>query len=212
MTRVSLSVFLCCFGGFTGFQAPLLFAQQAVPATAPDTSPLKIVVIAGANATNILRTGRAVPPVVEVRGADNRPVPAAVVTFDAPESEPSVLFSNGTRSQSLVTGVNGRAVPDEMRPVGVGPFTLLVNAALDHHFASSKINEINVPNEKAARQAASFRPGPKKTGLSTRSKYAIIAGAAAAAALGIAIGLTRGSSSTTTTITGTGGPTVGGPR
>src|SRR6201998_2542703 len=66
-------------------------------------SDLTIVVIKGDGAANTLNHGVAVQPILEVRDRNNHPAPAAVITLQAPLDGPGVLFSNGSRTASVVT-------------------------------------------------------------------------------------------------------------
>lgn len=211
MTRSLFRVLFCCFGGLTGFQAPMLFAQEPARASNPDAS-LRIVVIAGQNGVNALKTKAAALTTVEVRDAMNRPVPAAVVTFMAPDDGPGVVFSNGGRSQSLITEVNGQATITDMEPVGLGSFKLTVTAAFDQHSASAAINQVNVQNASAGASATTTNAGAR-TGMSSKTKLAIFGTIAVGAAVGIALALTHGKSSSSAASTiGTGAPTVGAPH
>jgi len=73
--QTPIAVLLCAAMLFVPAPAP---AQQPAPA-AP--SALRIVVIAGEDAINIIQQKTAVAPLVEVRDRNNLPVPGAVVTF-----------------------------------------------------------------------------------------------------------------------------------
>jgi hypothetical protein len=206
--RSLVSVLLGSLGAWTGFQPPLLFAQA--PA-APDTS-IRILVMAGQNGANSLKTKTGAPIIVEVRDANNHPVPAAVVTFTAPDDDPSLIFSNGSRSQSLITEVSGRVSVTDMEPVGLGAFKMMVTAAYDQHSASATISQENVQSASGAASAKATETGTPN-GMSGRTKFAIIGAIAVAAGVGIAVALTHGKSSPSSTSTiGTGTPTVGAPH
>lgn len=214
-----LSLLLCFFGAFTGFQAQPLLGQESVSPKNSDTPAFHIVVLAGQHAANILKTRSAVQPVVELRDSENHPVIGAEVTFEGPDSEPGVVFSNGDRWQSLVSEMDGRVAVSDMQPVGTGAFQISVNATYDGHFAYATIDQTNFATATAAAANSRAFPastvatdtGTPKTGMSNRTKFAIFGGIAAAVGIALAVGLTRKSSSSTGTISA-GAPTVGAPH
>lgn len=209
MTIRSLFSILCCgLGAWTGFEPPALLAQA--PAIAE--GPIRILVIAGQSGTNSLKTKTAAPITVEVRDASNHAVAGAVVTFEAPEDGPGLIFSNGSRSQSLITEVNGRVSVMDMEPVGAGSFKLAVTASYDQHSATTAIAQANVQNASGAASMTAQNPGARN-GMAGRTKFAIAGAIAVAAGVGIALALTHGKSSSSSTSTiGTGAPTVGAPH
>lgn len=198
-----LPLLLCCLVADTGFDAQPLLAQQP--------PGLHIVVIAGQNAANILKTKSAVQPVVELLDAANRPVIGAEITFEAPDTGPGVLFLNGNRWQSLATETDGRATITGMQPVGLGPFQISVDAAYNGHFASAVIQQTNFATAGEAQTGVAVRHSTTRTGLSNRAKFAIFGGIAVAVGVGVAVALTHKSSSSNGTIT-PGSPTVGAPH
>ncbi|MGA8027819.1 MAG: hypothetical protein WB992_11790 [Bryobacteraceae bacterium] len=199
MRRSSLSLFLSFLGVLTSFQYQVLFAQDARPKPAPDASVLKIIVIAGQGAVNTLKSKAAVQPIIEVRDKNNLPVPGAVVNFTAPRLGPSATFSNGGRTQSLVSDTNGRVAILGMAPDGAGTFKLTVTASYDRHFATAEIAQTNQGRAQGA-------------GLSRGALAGILAGVGAAAAVGITLGLRGSSSGTQASSIGVGNPVVGAPH
>jgi hypothetical protein len=179
--------------------------QDRVPA--PDLSELKIVVVAGEDGVNIVKKKTAVQPVVEVRDRNNTPVAGIIVGFTSPNLGPSAVFSNGSRSISLVTDSAGRAAITGMRPVGTGAFRITVNASMQGRtVATTTIGQTNYLTPAAASSgAASSGAGG---GLSTTAIVGIVAGVAAAAAVGIGLGLSGGKT-VSGTISGPGTATVG---
>jgi hypothetical protein len=176
--------------------------------------PLQIVVIDGQDGVNIVKKKRAVQPVVEVRDGRNTPISGASVTFSAPTDGPSVTFSNGLRSISVLTDATGRATVDELTPLSVGPFQLTVESSFRSLSASATISLTNVLKAEAKPATGAA----KGSGISGKT-VAILVGVAVAAAAGIGVGLsshgsasTTSSTSTTATIgTGSGG-SVGAPH
>ncbi|MBV8551409.1 MAG: hypothetical protein JOY54_08920 [Acidobacteriaceae bacterium] len=223
--RPSFALFLCLIGGLTGFQPGLLFAQAVAPgvragsSTAPDSSSLKIVIIAGQNAANAVKNHLAVQPIIEVRDANNQPVAAAVVTLQSPIEGPSVLFANGGRNISVVAGIHGRAAIEEMTPVGLGAFKITVTASSGGAFGNTTILQTNYPSvaDAAANGVpATFIAQPSGSESAKHVSKGVLIGAivgvAAAVAVGVVLGTRgHGSSGTTSTI-GAGTPTVGAPQ
>lgn len=209
MSRSVVSCVLAVIGAFVGFQGEG-FAQTG--AQAPSAS-LTVNVIKGRDAANILKPPSVVPPTVDVRDANNRPIIGAVVTFTSPTDEPTVKFPNGNRSYSVVTDLAGRATVEDMVPMGLGTFHIEVAATLADSNGSARISETNYPTLKAATGVASISDAnrvkvPTEHGLSTGAKVGIIA------AVGVAIGVgvffaERGHKTSSSVSAGT--PTVGAP-
>lgn len=218
MNRSVLAVLLSCAVVMTGFEQdlcaqtllPSIWERQE-PVPAPDLSELKINVISGEDGVNIVKKKTAVQPVVEVRDRNNVPVSGVVVNFTSPNSGPTVLFSNGGHTLSLVTDSTGRAAVSGMHPVGTGAFHLDVTASVQGHVvANTTIAQTNFLTAAAATSGAGG-------GLSTGLIIAIVAGVAAGAAVGIGVGLSgKGSSSAASAVSGTisgpGSATLGGPH
>ncbi len=178
--------------------------------------PLQIAVIDGQDGMNILKKKRTVQPVVEVRDGHNTPISGASVTFSSPTDGPSVVFSNGLRSITVLTDATGRATVDELKPLSLGQFQLSVASSFRSLSATATISLTNAlkaqPNPDASTRAN------KSSGISGKT-IAILVGVGVAAAAGIGIGLaghgsTSSSSTTSTTATiGTGsGGSVGAPH
>ena len=176
-----------------------LVAALAQPARlAAQDSDLKIVVLEGEDGVNILKKKTAVMPVVEVRDKNNLPVGGATVLFEMPQSGPSAVFANGSRSLSVVTDNAGRATVTSMKPVGTGPFKIDVTAsAPGHGTAKASINQSNALTAAAAGAAAGAggmgHAGAAAVGL---HHGAVVAGVAVAVAVGVtsAVLATEGSS------------------
>jgi len=222
MNRSVLAVFLSYAVVMTGFEQDL-YAQRLLPSIwehqeavpAPDLSELKINVIAGEDGVNIVKKKTAVQPVVEVRDRNNVPVSGVVINFTSPNSGPTVLFSNGGHTLSLVTDSAGRATVSGMHPVGTGALHLDVTASVQGHVvAHTTIAQTNFLNAAAGTSGTGAGAGG---GLSTAAIIAIVAGVAAGAAVGIGVGLSgKGSPAAANpvsgTISGAGSGTVGGPH
>jgi hypothetical protein len=194
----------------------MLPAQQAEPAAsklvAADPSGLKIVVVEGEGATNQIRSRSGVAPVVEVRDADDKPVPGAEVYFQLPLGGPSGYFNGWLRNQTVKTDKNGRAAAtgytsnDEE-----GRFNIKVSATAGTRTASGVIAQSNVRGAGSAPATAARSSSSRKT------LWTVLAVAGAAAVGGGIYAGTRGDSPTAAAAAksiniSAGAITVGGPR
>lgn len=188
----------------------LIVAQQAAVAQAATASDeLKIVVVAGEDAVNIVKKKTAVQPVVEVRDTNNLPVAGATVTFTLPSTGASGTFVGGAHTMTLLTNASGRAAVAGLHPVGTGAFHIAVSASFQGHIATAAIAQTNYLTAAAAASAgagggaggggagaAGAGAGAGAGGgLSTGVIAGIVAGVAAAAAAGAAVGLSGGKKS-----------------
>lgn len=190
--RSGLALFLCLVV-FSALQR-VAHAEHLLNATperqdvvaAPDPTDLKILVITGEDGINIVKKKTAVQPVVEVRDSNNSPVSGAIVNFTTPSGNPSAVFSNGGRTLSLTTDIQGRAAISGMQPVGTGQFQIRVSASLSGRVvATTNIVQTNFATVAAAASSGAVAStGAASGGLSTGAIAAIVIGAAAAATLG----------------------------
>jgi hypothetical protein len=185
--------------------AHLIYAQ-----TPPQTGKLNIVIVEGEGAINNVRQRVAREPIIQVEDENRKPVAGAAVTFLLPQQGPGATFANGSRSTTLLTDNNGRAVARGLRPNNVnGEYQIRVNASHQGRTASATITQTNAIALAGAAAGAG-------AGISAKL-IAIIAVAAAATAGGV-VAATRsdgnggnGAPPSSTTIT-PGTPSVGGPQ
>src|SRR5205085_4969985 len=111
---------------------------------------LKIVVIAGEDAVNVVQQKTAVAPVVEIRDRNNQPVSGAAVTF-AIRSGRATL--SGSRTLTVTTNAAGRAVASGLTPTGAGALKISASAAFQGQSAAVTIAQTNV---MTAAQAAAI--------------------------------------------------------
>src|SRR5215471_18475513 len=104
----------------------LLTALLAGARVAAAQQTLKIVVIAGEDAVNVVQQKTAVAPIVEVRDRNDQPVSGAVVTF-AIRSGRATL--GGSRTLSITTNATGRAMASSLTPTGTGALKISATAA-----------------------------------------------------------------------------------
>lgn len=114
---------------------------------------LKIVVIAGEEAVNIIQQKTAVTPIVEVRDRNDQPVAGAVVNFAIRSGRASF---GGARTLTVTTDVVGRAVAGGLTPTGSGALQISASAAFQGQTAAVTIAQTNV---MTAAQAAAIGSG-----------------------------------------------------
>ena len=132
--------------------APLqtrLAARGGQPAQADG---LRIVVIAGEDAVNIIQQKSAVAPIVEVRDRNNQPVAGVVVTFSIRGAQ-NATFGGGVNALTLTTNAAGRAAVAGLTPTGTGAVQINIAAAFQGQTATATIVQTNFAT--AAQAAAS---------------------------------------------------------
>lgn len=201
--------------GILAFALTLPGQQASPPASnlVAQGSGLKIVVIDGEGATNVIKSRSGHAPVVEVRDESDKPVPGAEVVFQLPLSGASGFFNGWLKSQTVRTDRNGRAgatgyTPNEEE----GRLNIKVTATMGANSASAVIAQTNVRTGAAS--------GPSTTSpKSNRSGWWKVAAVVGGGALvgGIVAATRNGSETTAATAPrvvtiSVGAITVGGPR
>ena len=157
---------------------------------------LRIVIVEGAAARNVVQQIAPRPLVVRIDDANNRAVSGAVVVFTAPEGGPSGEFANDSRIARVTTGPDGLAVAGTYHPNGIeGGYQIQVRAEFQGQMTTTTIAQANVAQKKGHGKLIAILA---------------IGGAAAAAAIA-----SRSGSSSTTSNTPTitfGGAAVGAPK
>ena len=175
--------------------AALLFAATASAQQAP---ALRVVVIEGEDAVNIIQQKTAVRPVVEVRDRNNLPVPGALVTFSI-EGGKAASFG-GASTLTVATNAAGQAAVTGLTPSAAGAFQIQVSAAFQGQVATATIAQTNV---LTAAQAAA-------AGASSASGASGASGAPGASSASGASGAGAGGGLSTTTIAVAGAAVAGG--
>jgi hypothetical protein len=144
--------------------------------------PLKIVVLEGEGAVNIIQQKTAVAPVIEVRDRNDQPVSGALVRFAIQKGRASF---NGVRTLTATTDALGRATATGLTPIGNGTLQIGASAAFQGQTAAITIAQTNV---LTAAQASTVAAGGSGTaggggGLSHVAIAAIAGGAGVAGAL-----------------------------
>jgi hypothetical protein len=193
-----LTTGLVCFSLVTAVTVPSVdvYAQERQAAPRVVSSDLSIMVLKGEDGVNIINKKSSVKPVVLVVDKNNLPVSGALVTFAFPDSGgASGLFSNGSRTVSVVTKSGGRATISSFRPVGEGKFNIQVTANFRGQTATKVITQTNYPTVDAAVAAGKTVPAIH---VLSGTSLGIVAGAAAAAGIAVAV-LKKGGGGTTIT-------------
>ena len=149
-------------------------APQAAKAAA-----LKIVVLEGEGAVNIIQQKTAVAPVIEVRDRNDQPVAGAVVRFAIQKGRATF---NGARTLSVTTDAAGRATATGLAATSRGAVQITVSAAFQGQTAAATIAQTAV---MTTAEASSIAAGTGSVsaggggGLSHTALAGIIGGAGA---------------------------------
>ncbi len=181
-----------------------LLLVDGVLARAGQTPPsLKISVIAGEDAVNIIQQKSTVAPVVEVRDRNDLPVAGASVLFLI-GGQDAATFANGLRQLTVVTDAAGRAAANGLTPLARGTFQIQVRATFQNQVATATIEQTNFATASQAAEAAAATRGSGGSsgaasaaggatggpggGLSALAIGSVAGGAAAAVATAVAVG------------------------
>jgi len=126
-----------------GFLASLIQSQA---------SPLRIVVLEGEGAVNIIQQKTAVRPLIEVRDRNNVPVAGATVTFTIGGGQPAA-FAGGVQTLTVTTNAAGQAAAGGFNVLGPGAIQVQVEAAYQGQIATAAISQTNFATAAAASQA-----------------------------------------------------------
>jgi len=184
-----------------GVLQPVLAQQPGVDVTvyAQEGFGLKIKIEEGDGASTPIKFPSTGPKIL-VLDANNLPVQGALVSFAAPESGPSGFFEGGTRSVTVATDRDGRAVASGFQTNAIaGSYEIQVHAQFLNEPAAAVVTRTNIAESKSSKKLIVILA---------------IAGAGAAGAVLAAGGGGGGGSSTPASTLPTitfGGSTVGAP-
>jgi hypothetical protein len=123
----------------------LLVLQPVWGQQAAEPRDVRIVVIQGEGARNVVQQ---IPPrqiVIRVDDQNNRPVAGATVVFTAPQVGPSGDFEDESRTIRVITGSDGLATAGAFHPNAIpGRYQVLVNAEFQGRSALSLITQTNI--------------------------------------------------------------------
>ena len=157
-----------------GFLASLL--QTAAPA-------LRIVVIEGEGAVNIIQQKTAVRPLVEIRDRNNLPVAGATVTFTIGGGGSPAAFAGGVQTLTVTTNAAGQAAAGGLNAVSSGAFQIQVQAAYQGQIATASISQTNVATAAAAAALAGAAAGAAAAGGISGTTIGIVGAAVAGGAV-----------------------------
>lgn len=121
----------------------LLVCCSASVLVAQPKPSLRIVVIEGEGAVNIIKQKTAVAPVVEVRDQNNLPVAGATVTFTI-QGGKTATFAGGSQTLTVTTNAAGRAIASAVNPLSSGSVQIQATAAFQGQTAAATITQTNV--------------------------------------------------------------------
>src|SRR6185436_3712076 len=119
---------------------------------------LRIVVLEGEDAVNIVQQKTAVRPLVEVRDRNNLPVAGATVTFTIGGGQPAA-FAGGLQTMTVTTNAAGQAAAVGFNALGPGAIQVHVQAAYQGQIATAAISQTNFATAAAASQAGAASGG-----------------------------------------------------
>ena len=135
----------------TSLASAIAHGQQRAPA-----GDLKIVVIAGEGAVNIIQQKTAVAPIIEVRDRNNLPVSGVSVTFSVSGS--GATFGSGS-TLTAITNAAGQATAAGLTPTAAGAVQVNVTAAFQGQMATAAITQTNFATAAQAAAAAGSTGG-----------------------------------------------------
>jgi hypothetical protein len=137
--RPALVVVICQF----------LTLQPLLAAEAGPQPGIRIVVVSGDRARNVIQQTTAETLTVRVEDGPRQAVAGATVVFSAPNSGPGGQFANGSTSLSTTTGTDGLATADGFRANAVpGVYQIEVRAESGGYTAMASIAQTNVESRK----------------------------------------------------------------
>ena len=171
---------------------------------------LRILVLKGEDAVNIIQQKTAVAPVVEVRDRNDLPVAGAMVVFTI---DGSVASFAGSQTLTVVTNAAGQATAAGLTPTAAGAFKISATATFQAQTAAVTITQSTVLDSRRS-HASEHRW--RSSGGGSAGKVIAIAGGIGAAGAGAAVALGKSDSSDTqqpgaTTATTTTPPTATPP-
>ena len=144
---------------------------------------LRIVVLAGEGAVNIIQQKTAVRPLIEVRDRNDVPVAGASVTFTMGGGGQSAAFAGGAQTLTVTTNAAGQAAARGFNALGSGAVQIQVQAAYQGQIATAVISQTNVATAAAAASLAGAAAGAAAGGGISGTTIGIIGAAVAGGAV-----------------------------
>jgi len=127
-----------------------LLAFQPLLAQSASQGNMRIVIVQGADAKNVLQQIAPLPLIVRVQDSAGLPIPDVDVAFTAPSSGPSGQFENDSRTIRSTTDSGGIATSGSYHPNALaGSYMITVRAEYRGQTATTSIQQFNV--EKKSR-------------------------------------------------------------
>jgi hypothetical protein len=183
----------------------LVVAFSALPAPEANAADsLKVIVVDGDEAANIVAERIAAEPVIEVRDKDDRRVPGAVVRFVIRKTRDRLVasFGNGQTEVRTLTDFEGRAAVNAVTPVEPGSFQIDVDVSYRGQTGKAVIRQTNFQTSAQAK-AAGREPG-KSTNSNAQTSTSAATASTAAGAAATATGTTA-TTATTAAVSAGGG-------
>jgi hypothetical protein len=132
------------------------FSLAIGPQAAPQNAALRIVVVEGEDAVNIIQQKTAVAPVVEVRDRNNLPVAGVAVTFSVGGQGASF---GGLSTLTVTTNAAGQAAAVGLTPTAAGAIQINATALVQGQALTATITQTNVLTAAQAAGAAGATGG-----------------------------------------------------
>ena len=137
--------------GVAAVTACAVFPSALIRASVDQSAGLRIVVIEGEDAVNIIQQKTAVAPIVEVRDRNDQPVAGAIVRFAVQGGRATF---GGAQTLTVTTNAVGQAVATGLTPTASGALQISASAAFQGQTAAAVT--ITQTNVMTAAQAASL--------------------------------------------------------
>jgi hypothetical protein len=172
----------------------MTFGFSVLHGQQPAAPNIRIVVIQGEDAVNVIQQKTAVRPLIEVRDQNDLPVGGATVTFSITGGR--ATFAGGASQFTVTTDAAGRAAASALNPLRNGQVSIRVEALFQGQTATAAVSQTNVANAAEAARLANqsgTSGGSAGTtggataggGLSGAAIAGIVGGVAAGAGLGL---------------------------
>ena len=146
--------------------AVMLLVQARASAQTPQAAAaggLRIVVISGEDAVNIIQQKTAVNPIVEVRDRNDLPVSGVAVTFNLGGGG-GASFAGGASTLTVTTNAAGQAVVTGLTPTTAGAVSINATAVVNGQTIAATITQTNFATAAEAASAASSAGGASGSG------------------------------------------------
>jgi len=149
MNRVSIGL------GLLLVVVTAIVSAQQPQRPAEASKGLRIVVLEGEDAVNIVQQKTAVRPMVEVRDSNNLPVAGATVQFTIARTGggAAASFANGQTAVTVTTDAVGRAATSPLQAIGNGALRINVQATYQGQVATATVSQTNFATVAEAARA-----------------------------------------------------------